>query len=87
MTLALKMADIRYDAFDEGFEEGREEGFQFGLAEGLEQGLEKGIEQGRLRGAYEKSLETAKNLLNEGIDSQIVARCTNLPLEVVQSFL
>ena len=103
MTRALKMADIRYDAFDEGFEEGREEGFQFGLAEGLEQGLEKGIEQGiekgiekgieqgleqgRLRGAYEKSLETAKNLLNEGIDSQIVARCTNLPLEVVQSFL
>ena len=26
MTLALKMADIRYDAFEEGLEQGREQG-------------------------------------------------------------
>ena len=83
MTLALKMADIRYDAFDEGYEEGREQGFQFGR----EQGLEQGLEQGRIRGAYEKALETAKNLLAEGIDLQLVARCTNLPLDTVQSLI
>ena len=83
MTLALKMADIRYDAFDEGFEEGREQGFQFGR----EQGLEQGLEQGRIRGAYEKALETAENLLAEGIDPQLVARCTNLPLDTVQSLI
>jgi len=28
MTLALKMADIRYDAFEEGFEQGREDAFR-----------------------------------------------------------
>ena len=83
MTLALKMADIRYDAFDEGYEEGREQGFQFGR----EQGLEQGLEQGRIRGAYEKALETAKNLLAEGIDPQLVARCTNLPLDTVQNLI
>ena len=45
MTLALKLADARYEGFDEGFAEGREAG--------LQQGLE--------RGAYENKLETARN--------------------------
>ena len=34
MTLALKMADIRYDAFEEGLEQGREDGFQVGFQVG-----------------------------------------------------
>ena len=59
MTLAVKMADARYDGYDEG------------LSIGLEQG------------AYQKALETAKNLLAERLPPEIVARCTNLPLETV----
>ena len=30
MTLALKLADARYDGFDEGFAEGREQGLEQG---------------------------------------------------------
>ncbi len=71
MTLALKLADARYEGFDEGFAEGREAG--------LQQGLE--------RGAYENKLETARNLLSEGLAPQMVAHCTNLPLELVQSLM
>ena len=67
MTLALKMADARYDGYDEGYEEG--------ISIGLEQGLE--------RGAYQNKLETARNLLSMGLSPEQVAQGTSLPLEVV----
>ena len=68
MTWAVKMADARYDGYDEGYEKG--------ISIGLEQGLE--------RGAYQTKLETAKSMLSEGLAPQMVARCTNLPLETVR---
>ena len=68
MTWAVKMADARYDGYDEGYEKG--------ISIGLEQGLE--------RGAYQNKLETARSLLSEGLDPQMVARCTALPLETVR---
>ena len=71
MTLALKLADARYDGYDEGLEKG--------ISIGLEQGLE--------RGAYQNKLETAKNLLSMGLSSEQVAQGTNLPLDVVQGLL
>ena len=52
--------------------------------EGFEEGLEQGLEQGREQGAYQNKLETAKAFLSEGLAPQMVARCTNLPLDVVQ---
>ena len=79
MTWAVKMADARYDGYEEGFEKG----ITTGREEGISIGLERGLEQGRERGAYQKSLETAKNLLAEGLAPQVVARCTTLPPETV----
>ena len=35
------------------------------------------------RGAHQNKLDTAKNLLAEGLAPQVVARCTTLPLETV----
>lgn len=75
MTLALKLADARYDGFDEGFAEGREQGLQVGLQQGLEQG------------AHQKALETAKSFLAEGLPPEIVARCTGLPLETIHQLV
>ena len=83
MTLALKMADIEYDAYEEGFDKGREDGLQAGLQIGLQQG----IEQGREQGAYEKALETAKMFLSYGDPPEKVAICTKLPLDVIQGLL
>ena len=48
--------------------------------DGYEEGISIGLEQG----AYQNKLETAKNLLAERLPPEIVARCTNLPLETVQ---
>ena len=83
MTLALKMADIEYDAYEEGFDKGREDGLQ----QGIQQGLEQGIEQGLKQGAHQNKLETARNLLAEGVASQIVARCTGLPMETIHQLV
>lgn len=79
MTLALKMADIEYDAYEEGFDKGREDGLQAGLQIGLQQGIEQG--------AYEKALETAKMFLSYGDPPEKVAICTKLPLDVIQGLL
>ena len=75
MTLALKMADLEYDAYENGFDRGHEAGLQAGLQQGIE------------RGAYQNKLETAKNLLSMGLSSEQVAQGTNLPLDVVQGLL
>ena len=79
MTLALKMADIEYDAYENGFDRGHEAGLQVGIQQGLEQGLEQG--------AHQNKLETARNLLAEGVASQIVARCTGLPMETIHQLI
>ena len=69
------MADARYDGYEEGFDEGREAGLQVGIQQGIE------------RGAYETKLETARNMLIEGLTPQMVARCTGLPLETVMELV
>ena len=83
MTLALKMADIEYDAYEEGFDKGREDGLQ----QGIQQGLEQGIEQGLKQGAHQNKLETARNLLAEGLPPEIIARCTGLPMETIHQLV
>ena len=75
MTWTVKMADARYDGYEEGFDEGREAGLQVGIQQGIE------------RGAYETKLETARNMLIEGLTPQMVARCTGLPLETVMELV
>jgi predicted transposase/invertase (TIGR01784 family) len=87
MTLALKMADIEYDAYENGFDKGFTEGREAGLQQGLEQGLEQGLQQGLEQGVHKTKLETAKKLLAEGLVPQVVARCTNLPLDEIQGLL
>ena len=55
--------------------------------DGYEEGREEGISIGLERGAYQNKLETAKSLLAEGLHPEMVARCTGLPLDVVQGLL
>ena len=52
--------------------------------DGLFVGLATGREEGREEGPYQNKLETARNFLSEGLAPQMVARCTNLPLEMVR---
>ena len=72
MTWAVKMADARYDGYDEGYEKG------------ISIGLERGRATGREEGAYQTRLETARSLLNYGDATEKVALCTGLPVETVR---
>ena len=87
LTYSSRMMEQRRDGYEEGLHTGREEGISIGLAtgreEGLSIGLERGIEQGLARGAYQKALETARNLLSMGLSPEQVAQGTSLPLETV----
>ncbi len=64
---ATDMAVLKEEAYEDGLFVGREEGISIGLE----------------RGAYQNKLETARNLLSEGLAPAMVARCTDLPLETV----
>ena len=79
MTWTVKMADARYDGYEEGFDEGREVGLQVGIQQGIEQGV--------AQGAYETKLETAKSFLSYGDSPEKVATCTKLPLDVVMKLM
>ncbi|MBR5580026.1 MAG: hypothetical protein IKW26_01850 [Treponema sp.] len=83
MTLALKMADIEYDAYEEGFDKGREDGLQAGLLAGLQQGIEQGLEQG----AYQNKLETARKLIARSYSPEEIADVSGLTIYQVQSLL
>ena len=87
MTLALKMADIQYDAYEEGWEEGHKDGIAAGLEQGLEKGLKEGLEQGReqglKKGAYNKTVEMAQKLLAMGLSFEQIEQVTELPRETI----
>ncbi len=75
MTWAVKMADARYDGYDEGYEKG------------ISIGLERGRATGREEGAYQKALETARTFLTMGFSPAQVAQGTGLPMETIQELI
>ena len=68
----------------QGWEEGHTAGVIAGRLEGIEAGKIEGEIVGQKRGAEQKAIETAKNLLKEGLSVEQIARCTNLSLEKIQ---
>lgn len=71
---------MRAEARREGLAEGKREG----LEEGKREGLEKGMEEGRKEGEREAKLETARKLLDKGIDIEIIADVTGLSVEELE---
>lgn len=51
--------------------------------EAREKGIEEGIKKGIEKGEYEKAVQIAKNMLDEGIPLKVISRLTDLPIEVV----
>ena len=57
---------------------------EFDVESAIKTWRKDGYEDGKLEGKQEKAVEAARNLLMKGIDSEIIAECTGLPLEEVQ---
>ena len=91
MTWAVKMADARYDGYDEGYEKGISVGLERGLTTGREEGISIGLERGRAtgreEGAYQNKLETARSLLLDGFSAEMISKYTSLPIEAIQQLV
>lgn len=64
-----------------------ERAFADGRQEGLNQGISKGINQGINQGIMEGVHKTAKNLLADGVDPEIVSRATGLSLKELERII
>ena len=64
----------------EGIAEGRVEGRIEGIAEGRIEGIAEGRVEGIAEGRVEANIETAKNLLSDGMEPERVAAYTGLSL-------
>ena len=58
-----------------------------GKAEGKAEGIAEGIAEGEAKGDTERQAKTARLMLREGLQPEIVAKCTELPLESVVAML
>ncbi len=66
--------------------EGRREGRAEGRAEGLAQGRREGRAQGRAKGRMQEREAIMRNLREEGMSYERIARITNQSLSKVKSF-
>ena len=58
----------------------RSEERRIAFAEGIEQGIQHGFS----KGAYQKALETAKNLIDIGLSAENIAKATGLSREEIE---
>lgn len=65
-----KWKNITEKATKRGLEQGIEQGIVKGFEKGIEQGIEQGIEKGRQ--------ELIMELLDQGVDPNLILKCTNL---------
>ena len=75
----------RAEGREEGHAEGLAEGRAEGLAEGREKGLAEGRAEGREKGRAEEKREMALKMKAEGIPAEIIARCSGLREEEIDS--
>ena len=76
MTYTTRIAEAKSEAFEDGFSAGEEHG----IAIGEERGISLGITQG----AYQKAVETAKNLIDLGLPQEQIALATGLSIEEIE---
>lgn len=69
----------------EGFELGKQAGLQKGKDVGYQLGKKAGVEKGKSEGEKQKALQMAKALKEKGVDTQIIAETSGLPLETIET--
>ena len=75
MVLLAEIEEDRQQFFQNGLLEGEEKGKQAGLLEGERKGKEAGLLEGEQKG----KIETAKEMLAEGMEAEFISRMTKLP--------
>jgi predicted transposase/invertase (TIGR01784 family) len=56
-----------------------------GIKEGIQKGREEGIQKGREEGLKQKARETAKRMISDGIELNVIAKYTGLTEEEIKN--
>ena len=91
--LKFKAEDFGLEPNVTGFEEsinlayldGKREGKSEGISEGYDKGKSEGYDKGKSEGYDQSSEDTARNLLDLGVDEEIISKATGLDLDSIQS--
>ena len=51
---------------------------------GIQKGIEEGVKQGLEQGAKQRNIEIAKNLIQNGLDNELISKSTGLSIEEVE---
>ncbi|MDB8576113.1 Rpn family recombination-promoting nuclease/putative transposase [Turicibacter sanguinis] len=51
---------------------------------GIQKGIEEGVKQGLEQGAKQRNIEIAKNLIQNGLDNELISKSTGLSIEEVK---
>ncbi len=90
MTFEEATAMIKLDAERTGEKRGEARGKKLGLTQGkklgLSQGKKSGLKLGIKQGREQANLETARNLLEQGIDINVIMKATNLTENQIRQF-
>ena len=75
----------RRDLINRTKEEAMEEGLKEGKKKGIKEGRKEGMKEGMKKGKREEKLETAKKMIEKGIDIETIIDVTGLSKEEIQS--
>ena len=67
-----------------GEKQGIEEGAEKGFKKGIKQGKKEGIQEGLQKGAEESKKEVVINMLNEGMNYDIISKITGKTVEEIK---
>ena len=81
---SMKRLEDEVDMEELGYKIGMEEGLDIGRKEGRKEGREEGREEGRKEGEHNKAIQIATDMKQEGLDSALIAKLTNLSLEEIE---
>ena len=85
VILKDNIVTARWEARQEGLAEGREEGRAEGREEGRAEGREEGRAEGRAEGQAEEKVKNARNLKENGVPIDIIAKSLGLSAEEVEN--
>ena len=77
---SMKRLEDEVDMEELGYKIGMEEGLDIGRKEGRKEGREEGREEGE----HNKAIQIATGMKQEGLDSALIAKLTNLSLEEIE---
>ncbi|MDE6245840.1 MAG: hypothetical protein K2M50_09345, partial [Treponemataceae bacterium] len=71
----------------ERHDDGRDEGRTEGIAIGEKRGEKRGRAEGRTEGIAEGKIETARNMLKNGLSADLITKCTGISAQQISELL